>query len=226
MAVLERDLPGAGAGAVKGPSMAAQMLGDIKRGIIDENPTLRLVLGMCPTLAVTTSFINGLGMGVATFAVLICSNVLISMIGRYIPSRVRIPSYIVVIAAFVTVVDMIMAAYTPDLHRVLGIFVPLITVNCIILGRAEAFAGKMPVLRSLADGIGMGLGFVLMMALIGTIRGLLGTGLLFTLPVIPDEIPPFVMFILPPGAFLVLGYLIGLANHISAGIEARRGRPQ
>lgn len=225
MAVLERDLPAAGAGETKGPSLGAQMLGDIKRGIIDENPTLRLVLGMCPTMAVTTSFVNGLGLGVATMAVLICSNVLISLVGPYIPSKIRIPSYIVIIAAFVTVVDMIMAAYTPDLHRVLGIFVPLITVNCIILGRAEAFAGKMPVLRSLADGIGMGLGFVIMMSLIGTIRGLLGTGLLFTVPVIPDEIPPFVMFILPPGAFLVLGYLIGLANHVSASIEARRGRP-
>jgi Na+-translocating ferredoxin:NAD+ oxidoreductase subunit E len=226
VAVVEKELPGASAGTAGRAPISVQMIGDIKRGIIDENPALRLVLGMCPALAVTTSFINGLGLGLATMAVLICSNIVISLIGPYIPSKVRIPSYIVIIASFVTVVDMMMAAYTPDLHRVLGIFVPLITVNCIILGRAEAFASKNSVLRALADGVGMGLGFTFVMATMGIIRGLLGMGMLIDWQLLPDSIPPLLFFILPPGAFLVLGYLIGLANHISASAGARRGRPQ
>jgi Na+-translocating ferredoxin:NAD+ oxidoreductase subunit E len=226
VAVAEKGLPGVGAGRSGGSPAIAEMIGDIRRGIVSENPALRLVLGMCPALAVTTSFINGLGLGLATMAVLIASNVVISLAGPYIPSKVRIPSYIVIIASFVTLIDMTMAAYTPDLHRVLGIFVPLITVNCIILGRAEAFASKNKVRRALADGIGMGIGFTLVMATMGIIRGMLGMGMLIDWQVLPDNIPPLLIFILPPGAFLVLGYLIGLANHISASVEARRGRPQ
>lgn len=226
MAVIEEGVVGPGTKVVDKPSYLSLLVDDLRRGIITENPIVRLVLGVCPTLAVTTSTINGLGMGLATSAVLICSNLIISLIGRIIPAKVRIPCYIVVIAGFVTMVDMTMAAYTPDLHRVLGIFVPLITVNCIILGRAEAFASKNPVPRALADGVGMGLGFTIMLVIVGTIRGLLGTGAIGDMQLLHPDIPPLLLFVLPPGAFLVLGYLIGLTNHISASVEARRARPQ
>ena len=178
-------------------------------GIFKENPTFALVLGMCPTLATTTSAINGMSMGLATMFVLICSNVVISMLKNVIPDKVRIPAFIVVIATFVTIVEMLMKAYTPAIYDVLGLFIPLIVVNCIVLGRAEAFAAKNSVGLSALDGIGMGLGFTLSLTLIGMIRELLGTGTCFGLHIIPDNYG-MLLFVLAPGAFIVLGLLMGL----------------
>lgn len=178
-------------------------------GIFKENPTFALVLGMCPTLATTTSAINGMSMGLATMFVLICSNVVISLLKNLIPDKVRIPAFIVVIATFVTIVEMLMKAYLPAIYDVLGLFIPLIVVNCIVLGRAEAFAAKNSVGLSALDGLGMGLGFTLSLTVIGIIRELLGTGTCFGLNIYPDNYG-MLLFVLAPGAFIVLGLLMGL----------------
>lgn len=186
---------------------------DFTKGIIKENPTYVQALGMCPTLATTTSAINGLGMGIATLAVLTMSNVTISLVRKFIPEKVRIPAYIVIIASFVTVVDLLMHGFTYDLWKTLGLFIPLIVVNCIILGRAEAFASKNNVFRSLLDGLGMGVGFTLSLILLGSVRELLGNGTVFGVKVWGDAFKLFMM-ILPPGAYIVLGLLAGLFNFI------------
>ena len=186
----------------------------ILKGIIKENPTFVLILGMCPTLGTTTSAINGLGMGVATMAVLIMSNAVIAMIKNLIPDKVRIPAFIVVIASFVTVIDMLMQAYVPSLYSALGVFIPLIVVNCIILGRAEAFASKNGVLDSALDGVGIGLGFTLSLTTIGAVREVLGSGAIFGLNLgIGDYMP--LVFVLAPGGFLVLGFLMVLFNKLA-----------
>lgn len=181
------------------------------KGVIKENPTFVLVLGMCPTLGTTTNATNGLGMGVATMAVLIMSNIVISLIKNVIPDKVRIPAFIVVIASFVTVIQMLMQAYVPSLYAALGVFIPLIVVNCIILGRAEAFASKNGVLDSALDGVGIGLGFTLSLTVIGAVREILGSGAIFGYSLgIGDYMP--LVFVLAPGAFLVLGFLMVLFN--------------
>ena len=183
----------------------------ILKGIIKDNPTFVLVLGMCPTLGTTTSAMNGMGMGVATMAVLIMSNLVISCIKNLIPDKVRIPAFIVVIASFVTIIQMLMEAYVPSLYASLGVFIPLIVVNCIILGRAEAFASKNSPLDSILDGVGIGLGFTLSLTVIGAVRELLGSGAVFGFSLgIADYMP--LVFVLAPGAFLVLGYLMALFN--------------
>ncbi len=184
-------------------------------GAIKENPTFVLLLGMCPTLATTSSAINGMSMGLATMFVLICSNAVISMLKNLIPDMVRIPAFIVVIAAFVTVIEMLMNAYLPALAESLGIFLPLIVVNCIVLGRAEAFAAKNSVISSIFDGAGMGLGFTLSLTLLGSIRELLGTGTIFSLNIYPEQYGSLI-FILAPGAFIVLGFLISIFNTIQS----------
>ena len=191
--------------------MSNNKLSLILKGIIKENPTFVLVLGMCPTLGTTTSAINGLGMGVATMAVLILSNMFIAMIKNLIPDKVRIPAFIVVIASFVTVVDMLMQAFVPSLYAALGVFIPLIVVNCIILGRAEAFASKNGGIDSALDGVGIGLGFTLSLTTIGAVREILGSGSIFGLSLgIGDYMP--LVFVLAPGGFLVLGFLMVLFN--------------
>ena len=187
---------------------------NLTRGIIKENPTFVMLLGMCPTLGVTTSAFNGLGMGLATLFVLILSNSAISLIKNFIPPMVRIPSYIVVIAAFVTVIDLLMSAYLPGLHAALGIFIPLIVVNCIILGRAEAFASKNNLWQSILDGIGMGIGFTIGLTSLGIVREVLGNGSVFNYPLVGDEATPMLLFIMPPGAFLALAGLIVLFNKL------------
>ena len=183
----------------------------IKNGIIKENPTFVLMLGMCPTLATTTSAINGLSMGLATMFVLICSNVVISLIKKLTPDMVRIPVFIVVIASFVTILQMVMQAYVPDVYAELGLFIPLIVVNCVILGRAEAFAAKNSIGASLMDGIGIGLGFTLGLTLLGICRELLGAGSIFGLTLLPETYN-MLMFVLPPGAFITLGFLVAIVN--------------
>jgi electron transport complex protein RnfE len=185
----------------------------IINGIFKENPTFVLLLGMCPTLATTTSAVNGLGMGVATMFVLICSNIFISILKNLIPDGVRIPCYIVVIASFVTLLQMLMQAYVPDLYKTLGIFIPLIVVNCIILGRAEAFAAKNNVLASACDGIGIGIGFTLALTVLGFVRELLGNGSVFGYRVMPESMDMLV-FVLAPGAFITLGLLMAIVNKL------------
>lgn len=185
------------------------------KGFWDENPTFRLVLGMCPTLAVTTSAENGIGMGLATTFVLVCSNLVISLIKNFIPKKVRIPAFIVVIASFVTIIDLIMAGFFYKLHKALGLFIPLIVVNCIILGRAEAFASKNNPLASILDGLGIGLGFTLSLTVLGAIREILGNGTIFNLHILPATYNPIIVFILPPGAFITLGFLMAAFNKIS-----------
>lgn len=185
----------------------------ITKGIIKNNPTFVLVLGMCPTLGVTSSAINGMGMGVATMAVLIMSNIVISLIKNLIPDKVRIPAFIVVIASFVTIIEMLMQAYVPSLYASLGVFIPLIVVNCIILGRAEAFASKNGIVDSALDGIGIGLGFTLSLTAIGMVREALGSGSIFGLSFADSGMP--LLFILAPGGFLVLGYLMVLFNKVA-----------
>jgi electron transport complex protein RnfE len=185
----------------------------ITKGILKENPTFVLILGMCPTLGVTSSAINGMGMGVATMAVLIMSNIVISLIKNLIPDKVRIPAFIVVIASFVTIIEMLMQAYVPALYASLGVFIPLIVVNCIILGRAEAFASKNGVLDSALDGIGIGLGFTLSLTAIGAVREVLGSGSIFGYTFAEGVMP--LLFILAPGGFLVLGYLMVLFNKVA-----------
>lgn len=185
-----------------------------KNGLFKENPSLVLVLGTCPALAVTTSAINGLGMGAATTFVLICSNFIVSLIKNLIPDKVRIAAFIVVIATFVTIVDLVMKAYLPDLYKALGIFIPLIVVNCIILGRAEAFAQKNKILPAILDGLGMGLGFTLAITLMGSIREILGNGSIFNYPLVGENTSTILIFILPPGAFVTYGLLIASMNRI------------
>ena len=185
----------------------------LMNGIIKENPTFVLLLGMCPTLGTTSSAINGMGMGLATLFVLICSNVVISSIKNLVPDMVRIPIFIVVIASFVTVLQMLMQAYVPGLYATLGLFIPLIVVICILLGRAEAFAAKNGPLASLFDGLGMGLGFTIGLTLLGSVREFLGTGKIFNISILPEEYGMLV-FVLAPGAFIVLGYLIAIVNRL------------
>jgi electron transport complex protein RnfE len=189
---------------------------EFTKGFWRENPIFRLVLGICPTLAVTTAAINGIGMGLATTFVLVCSNVVISLLRNFIPPRVRIPSFIVVIASFVTIVDLVMAGFFFQLHKTLGLFIPLIVVNCIILGRAEAFASKRPLVDSVADGLGMGFGFTLSLLVLGSIREILGNGTLFDVPAFGPGYLPFLIMILPPGAFITLGFLLALMNRLTA----------
>ncbi len=188
----------------------------LTKGFFKENPTFVLVLGTCPTLAVTTAAMNGIGMGLATTFVLVFSNLFIALLKNVIPDKVRIAAFIVVIATFVTIVDLVMKAYTPGLYKTLGIFIPLIVVNCIILGRAEAFAQKNSVFNSILDGIGMGLGFTLALTLMGSIREILGNGSVFDIRLISEDSKTILMFILPPGAFLTYGYLIAIMNRIKA----------
>ncbi|HZH71011.1 MAG TPA: electron transport complex subunit E [Mariniphaga sp.] len=183
------------------------------KGLIKENPTLVLLLGMCPTLGVTSSAINGLGMGLATTFVLVMANIAVSMVKSVIPDKIRIPSFIVIIAAFVTVVQLVMEAYLPSLFKSLGIFIPLIVVNCIVLGRAEAFASKNTIGKSAIDGLGMGLGFSIALVALGSIRELLGSGRLFDIPIYSENYVSL-LFVLAPGAFIVLGYLVAIVNRI------------
>jgi len=189
---------------------------EFTKGFYKENPIFVLVLGMCPTLAVTTSIKNAIGMGLAATFVLVCSNILISLLKDFIPDKVRIPCFIVVIATFTTIIDLYMAALLPELHKNLGIFIPLIVVNCIILGRAEAFASKNNLIKSFFDGLGMGIGFSLALVVIGTIREILGTGRIFDFPILPLGYceKPILMVILAPGAFITLGLILATINII------------
>ena len=189
-------------------------IANLTRGIIKENPTFVQLLGMCPTLAVTTSAMNGIGMGLATTAVLVCSNMAISLLRKVIPSQVRIPAFVVVISTFVTIVGMLMEAYVPDLFKSLGLFIPLIVVNCIILARAEAFASKNGVIDSAFDGIGMGLGFTLALLILGSVREVLGNGSIFGASIMGSAYQPAIIMILPPGGFLTLGLLLALYNQV------------
>ena len=183
-------------------------------GLIKENPTFVLMLGMCPTLAVTTSAINGIGMGLSTTVVLVLSNMLISMLRKIIPDSVRMPAFIVVVASFVTIVQFLLEGFVPSLYDSLGLYIPLIVVNCIILGRAESYASKNPVLPSVFDGIGMGLGFTVGLTAIGIVRELIGSGKIFNMQVLPDSYEPITIFILAPGAFFVLAGLTALQNKV------------
>ena len=189
-------------------------LRDIFRGIVTDNPTFRLVLGMCPTLAVTTVAINGIGMGLATTFVLMGSNFAISLLKSFIPEKVRIPAYVVIIATFVTMVQLLMEAFLPDIYSALGIFIPLIVVNCIILARAEAFASKHSVIESLTDGLGMGLGFTLSLTTLGAIRELLGNGTIFGLQIMGAGFEPALIMAMAPGGFMLLGLLLALINKL------------
>ncbi|KUO69152.1 MAG: hypothetical protein APF77_23485 [Clostridia bacterium BRH_c25] len=192
------------------------LLRDFRNGIVKENPTFRLVLGTCPTLAVTTAVFNGIGMGVAAAAVLIGSNLIISLIKKIVPNEVRIPIYIVVIATFVTMVQMLIQAFSPELDRQLGIFIPLIVVNCIILARAESFAAKNPPLNSVMDGIGMGLGFTVGLVVISAVREVLGAGTFFGMQLFGAGFEPALIMILPPGGFLAYGLLIAAFNKVTS----------
>ena len=186
----------------------------LMNGILSENPTFRLVLGTCPTLAVTTSAINGLGMGAAATFVLLCSNIVISLLRKFIPNKVRIPAFITIICTFVTIIQLLMQAYLPSLYDSLGIFIPLIVVNCIILGRAEAFASKNGVVASAVDGLGMGVGFTLALTLIGCVREVLGNGTIFGAAVMGTSFEPMLIAVLPAGGFIVYGLLLGIINAI------------
>lgn len=196
---------------------------EFTKGLYKENPTFRIVLGLCPVLAVTTSIKNGIGMGIATTMVLVSSNFIVSLFRKLIPNNIRIPVFIVIAATFVCIVEMLMQAYAPDLYKALGIFVPLIVVNCIILGRAEAFAAKNPVLHSIADGMGMGVGFTINLIIVSAIREMLGNGSMYGMSILPSSYQPVLMMILPPGAFLTLGYLLGLSNWIDMRKKNRQG---
>lgn len=190
-------------------------MGYFTNGLVKENPVLRLVLGTCPTLAVTTAAINGIGMGLAATMVLICSNIVISLLRKIIPDKVRIPAYITIIAGFVSVVQMLVKAFLPSIDKALGIYLPLIVVNCIILARAEMFASKNPVVPSVLDGLGMGIGFTAVLTLMGAVRELLGAGTIFSLPVTANFISPMIVFLLPPGGFFVFGMLVAASNAIA-----------
>lgn len=194
------------------------LLERLKVGVFVDNPTFMQVLGMCPTLAVTTSAKNAIGMGLTTTAVLICSNTVIALLRKLIPDKIRIPAFVVIIASFVTMMDLLLQAYLPDLHSQLGLFIPLIVVNCLILARAEAYASKNKVLPSLCDGLGMGLGFTVGLGAIGVVREILGAGTLFGVAVMPRSYDPAIIMILAPGAFFTLGILMALLN----GWKARK----
>ena len=191
-------------------------------GIVTENPTFRLVLGMCPTLAITTSVLNGLGMGLATTFVVVCSNFVISLIRNFVPSEVRIPAYVVVIATFVTIVQLLLEAFLPSLSQSLGLFIPLIVVNCIIFARAESFASKNPPLASMADGLGMGLGFTISLSIISAVRELIGSGTLLGFPVLGSNYPGVLLFILAPGGYITLGLVMVAFNAVMKKIDGRR----
>ena len=198
----------------------------MKNGIITENPTFRLVLGTCPTLAVTTSAINGLGMGAAATFVLICSNFVISLLRNFIPDKVRIPAFIVVICTFVTMVQLLMQAFIPSLYDALGIFIPLIVVNCIILARAEAFASKNTPVASAADGLGMGLGFTIALVILGSIRELIGNGSIFGANILGASYEPMLLIVLAAGGFLSYGLMLGLFNLITKKLENKKSRKE
>ncbi len=187
----------------------------LKNGIIDENPTLVQLLGMCPTLAVTTSVINAIGMGLSATFVLVFSNIVISLLRKCIPSKIRIASYVVIIATFVSVIEMLLKAYLPSLSQSLGVFIPLIVVNCIILARAESFASQNKVFPSLVDGLGMGLGFTLGLTILASVREILGNGTLLNISLFGENFKPAIIFILSPGAFITLGTILGIKNAIS-----------
>ncbi len=195
---------------------------EFSKGLIKENPVLRLVLGTCPTLATTTSLESAIGMGLSAAIVLVCSNIVISALRKVIPQKVRIPCYIVVIAGFVTVVQMLVKAFLPALDQQLGVYLPLIVVNCIILGRAEAFAGKNGVAASALDGLGMGIGFTAALVLMGGVRELLGAGTLLGFQILPESVPPMTIFVLAPGGFFVFGILMACANKLAE----RKGKPK
>ena len=184
------------------------------KGIIKENPVFVMLLGMCPTLGVTSSAFNGLGMGVATLFVLLMSNIVVSLVKSQIPNKVRIPAFIIIIASFVTIVEMVLEAFIPFLYEQLGIFIPLIVVNCLILGRAEAFASKNSLISAILDALGMGLGFVLALTVLGAVREILGSGSLFEFKFVPENANTFILFILPPGAFIALAYLALIFNKL------------
>ncbi|MDE7318264.1 MAG: electron transport complex subunit E [Lachnospiraceae bacterium] len=192
-------------------------------GIIKENPTFVMMLGMCPTLAVTTSAMNGLGMGLTTMVILAMSNLIISMLRKVIPDDVRVPAFIVIVASFVTIVQFLLQAYIPSLNESLGLYIPLIVVNCIILGRAEAYASKNPMIASLFDGIGMGLGFTVGLTSIGLVRELIGSGRIFGAAVLPASYEPVSIFVMAPGAFFVLALLTGLQNKVKLNM-AKKGK--
>ena len=196
---------------------------ELTKGILKENPVFRLVLGTCPTLAVSTSAMSALGMGAAATVVLICSNLVISACRKIIPDKVRIPAYITIIAGFVSVVQMLVKAFVPAIDEALGIYLPLIVVNCIILGRAEAFANKNPIIPSMLDGLGMGIGFTLALLSMGCIRELLGSGTIFGLPVTINFMDPIIIFILAPGGFFVYGILVAIVNKLTKGKKAELG---
>ncbi|MBE7052864.1 MAG: electron transport complex subunit E [Ruminococcaceae bacterium] len=193
----------------------------LKNGLIDENPTFVQLLGMCPTLAVTTSVINALGMGLSATFVLIFSNIVISLLRKCIPSKIRIASYVVIIATFVSVIEMLLKAYIPSLSKSLGVFIPLIVVNCIILARAESFASQNKVIPSAVDGLGMGLGFTFALCVLGSVRELLGNGTIFNIAIFGESFKPALIFILSPGAFITLGVILGIKNAISMRKEAK-----
>ncbi len=195
---------------------------EFSKGLIKENPVLRLVLGTCPTLATSTSVESAIGMGLAATVVLVCSNIVISALRKVIPSKVRIPAYVVIIAGFVSIVQMLVKAFLPQIDEMLGVYLPLIVVNCIILGRAEAFASKNTVLYSAVDGLGMGVGFTAALLLMGGIRELIGAGSIAGFTIFPEAIPPMTIFVLAPGGFFVFGILIALANKVAE----RKGKPK
>ena len=199
-----------------------QFLKQMKNGLIVENPTFVQLLGMCPTLAVTTSLINGLGMGVAATAVLICSNMVISFLRKRIPKQIRIAAYIVIIASFVTMIDLLMQAYLPDLSESLGLFIPLIVVNCIILARAEAFASQNGVLRSAVDGLSMGLGFTCALAIVSTVREILGNGTLLGFSLFGSGFQPALLIVMPAGGFLTLGFVIAAVQKLMRSREKKK----
>ena len=202
------------------------MRGVFINGILNENPTFRLVLGTCPTLAVTTSAINGIGMGLAATFVLVCSNFVVSCVRKMIPDKARIPAFIVIIATFVTIVQMVMQAFLPSLYDALGLFIPLIVVNCIILARAEAFASKNGPLISAMDGLGMGLGFTCSITLIGIIRELIGNGTVFGISLLGASYQPMLLFVLAPGGFITFGLVLGIINAITARRQAKAGKEE
>ena len=193
-----------------------ELVNDFTRGIWKENGVFKQMLGLCPALAVTTSAVNGLAMGLATLAVIVASNASVSLIRNLIPSNVRIPAFIVIIATFVTVVDLTMNAFAYELHKTLGLFIPLIVVNCIVMGRADAFASKRPFLRSVFDGLGVGTGFTLALIALGGVRELFGFGTLFGFSLFGASYPPFLLFILPPGAFIALGLMLAGMNSVQS----------
>lgn len=189
------------------------------KGIVKDNPVFVMLLGMCPTLGVTSSAFNGLGMGIATLFVLLMSNIVVSLVKSQIPSKVRIPAFIIIIASFVTIVEMVLEAFIPFLYEQLGIFIPLIVVNCLILGRAEAYASKNNLMSSVIDALGMGIGFTIALTLLGAVRELLGSGSLFDFKMVSEDASTIILFILPPGAFIALAYLSVMFNKISTKID-------